>query len=119
MKGIFFLNIVHKLIAEKKGLESESRKIEDGVFGDVKVIKTEKNDKETLQLPEFSSGVKMALSQGNSSKVWSQMIEELITFYARRYPNRLKCSEDYQIVGRLMYSAYPSIGRFGTHQWVN
>ena len=47
------------------------------------------------------------------------MIEELITFYARRYPNRLKCSEDYQIVGRLMYSAYPSIGQFGTHQWVN
>ena len=103
----------------KKGLESESRKIEDGVFGDVNIIKTEKNDKETLQLPEFSSGVKMALSQGNSSEVWSQMIEELITFYARRYPNRLKCSEDYQIVGRLMYSAYPSIGRFGTHQWVN
>ena len=51
------MNVVHKLIAEKKGLESESRKIEDGVFGDVNVIKTEKNDKETLQLPEFSSGV--------------------------------------------------------------
>ena len=72
----FCLNIVYNLIAEKKGVEIESRKIEDGVFVDVKVIKTEKNDKEPLQLPEFSSGVKTALSQGNSSEVWSQMIED-------------------------------------------
>ena len=72
----------------------------------------------TLTLPDFSSGVKTALSDGNSSEVWGQMIEELVTFYSRKYPNRLKCSDDYQLVGRMMYSAYPSIGRFGTHKWV-
>ena len=81
--------------------------------------KLEQKFEETLTLPEFSSGVKTALSQGNSSEVWSQMIEELLTFYVRRYPNRLKCSDDYQIVGQLIYSAYPSIGWFGTHKWVN
>ena len=73
---------------------------------------------EKLTLPDFSSGVKNALSQGNSSEVWSQMIDELLTFYARKYPDRLKCFDDYQIVGRLMYSTYPSIARFGTHKWV-
>ena len=46
------------------------------------------------------------------------MIDELLTFYARKYPDRLKCSDDYQIVGRLMYSTYPSIARFGTYKWV-
>lgn len=72
----------------------------------------------TLTIPEFSSGVRTALSDGNSSEVWGQMIEELVTFYLRKYPDRLKCSDDYQLIGRMMYSAYPSIGRFGTHKWV-
>ena len=67
---------------------------------------------EKLTLPDFSSGVKNALSQGNSSEVWSQMIDELLTFYARKYPNRLKCSDDNQIVGCLMCSAYPSITQY-------
>ena len=75
----------------------------------IKNIKSEGVLGEKLTLPDFSSGVKNALSEGNSSEVWSQMIDELLTFYARKYPNTLKCSDDYQIVGRLMYSTYPSI----------
>ena len=84
----------------------------------VQVIKSEDKCGERLTLPEFSSGVKTALCAGNSSEIWSQIIEELVTFYSRKYPDRMKCSDDYQIVGRLMFAAYPSIGRFGTHPWV-
>ena len=62
----------------------------------VQVIKSEDKCGERLALPEFSSLVKTALCAGNSSEVWSQMIEELVTFYSRKYPDRMKCSDDYQ-----------------------
>ena len=52
-------------------------------------LKTEGALGEKLILPKFSSGVKNALSEGNSSKVWSQMIDELLTFYSRKYPKQL------------------------------
>ena len=75
-------------------------------------------DTQLMELPVFSLGVKTALLEGKSNEVWSQMIDELVMFYGRKFPSRLKCSEDYQLVGRMMYSTYPTIGRFGTHQWV-
>ena len=75
-------------------------------------------DTQPMELPVFSSGVKTALLEGKSNEVWSQMIDELVMFYGRKFPSRLKCSEDYQLVRRMMYSTYPTIGRFGTDQWV-
>ena len=93
---------------EEKDLITEFGKVESLI----------KEESEPLELPAFSSGVKTALSEGKSNEVWSQMIDELVMFYARKYPSRLKCSEDYQIVGRMMYSSYPTIGRFGMHPWV-
>ena len=84
----------------------------------VKSENSRENFSETLELPMFSTGVKNALAEGKSAEVWGQMLDELVMFYSRRYPSRLNCSEDYQIVGRMLYSAYPSIGRFGTHKWV-
>ena len=72
-----------------------------------------------LELPVFSTGVKNALGEGKSAEVWGQMLDELVMFYSRKYPKRLDCSDNYQIVGRMMYSTYPTIGRFGTHQWVS
>ena len=87
-------------------------------MNDMKVETKEVKDTELLELPVFSSGVKSALSEGKSTEVWSQMVDELVMFYTRKYPSRLKCSDDYQTVGRMMYSTYPTIGRFGTHQWV-
>ena len=75
-------------------------------------------DTEPLELPVFASGVKTALIEGKSNEVWSQMIDELVMFYARKFPSRLKCSDDYQLVGRMIFSTYPTVGRFGTHQWV-
>ena len=77
-----------------------------------------KDDSEPLELPVFSTGVKNALSDGKSAEVWSQMLDELLMFFSRKYPNRLNCSEEYQTVGRMMFSAYPTIGRFRTHPWV-
>ena len=75
-------------------------------------------DTEPLELPVFSLGVKTALIEGKSNEVWRQMIDELVMFYARKFPSRLKCSDDYQLVGRMMFSTYPTVGRFGTHPWV-
>ena len=55
----------------------------------------------------FSTGVKSALTEGKSAEVWGQMIDELLMFYSGKYPNRLKCSDDYQIVGRMMVFCIP------------
>ena len=72
-----------------------------------------------LTLPNFSSGVKSALQEGNSSDVWTQMLDELVTYFARHYPNRLHCSEDYQTIGKMMYKSYSCIERYGAHPWVS
>ena len=34
-----------------------------------------------LTIPEFSSGVRAALLDGKSAEVWTQMMEELVTYY--------------------------------------
>ena len=86
---------------------------------DDETVLKEVKDTEPLGLPVFSTGVKNALSEGKLAEVWGQMIDDLVMFYSRKYPTRLNCSEYYQIVGRLMFSTYPTIGRFGTHQWVS
>ena len=44
---------------------------------------------------------------------------ELITYYTWKYPDRLKTSEDYQIVGKMTIKAYPCLERFGVHPWVS
>ena len=88
---------------------------------DVPVVQFEKTGiklNEPLELPVFSMGVKNALTEGKSAEVWSQMIDELLMFYCRKYPDRLKSLDEYQLVGRMMLSAYPTISRFGTHLWV-
>ena len=51
-------------------------------------------DTNSITIPDLSSGVKSALIQGNSSEVWSQLIDELLTFYTRKFPHRLQCSQD-------------------------
>ena len=107
----------HIIVEEMK--DGEMKGNSETISANVKTEKGPEMYDKTLTLPDFSSGVKTALSGGNSSEVWCQMIDELVTFYSRKYPNRLKCSDDYQLVGRMMYSAYPSIGRFGTHKWVS
>ena len=71
-----------------------------------------------LTIPNFSDGVRSALKDGNSLEVWNQMIEELLVYYIREYPTRLRCSNDYQQIGKLMYKTYPCTSRFGTHPWV-
>ena len=70
-----------------------------------------------LELPKFSSGVQTALCNSRSAEVWSELIDEMLCFYTRHFSDRLNCALDYQIVGRKMFKAYPSIGRFGTHPW--
>ena len=60
-----------------------------------------------LTIPCFSDGVRSALKDGNSLEVWNQMIEELLVYYIREYPTRLRCSNDYQQIGKLMYKTYP------------
>ena len=96
------------------GQEEEDKLTTGSVQEEVRVMQ----DTQPLELPVFSSGVKTALLEGKSNEVWSQMIDELVMFYGRKFPSRLKCSDDYQLVRRMMYSTYPTIGRFGTHQWV-
>lgn len=71
-----------------------------------------------LTIPEPSSGVKKALLEGNSEDVWSQFLEELVTYFTRHHGDRMKGSQDYQEVGKLLYESYPSIARFGKHPWV-
>lgn len=73
----------------------------------------------SLSIPDFSSGVRNALLNGKSGDVWSQMLDELVTFYTRNYPNRLHSTHDYKMLGKMLYKAYPSITRFGSHPWVS
>ena len=115
----YFIHMCEKINCN---LFSEKR---DDLNGRKNIIKLERNEKtdvqrnEAFELPMFSTGVRSALADGKSGEVWSQMIDELLMFYSRRYPERLKSSEDYQVVGRLMHAAYPTIGRFETHPWVS
>ena len=67
----------------------------------------------SLSIPDFSSGMRNALLNGKSGDVWSQMLDELVTFYTRNYPNRLNSTEDYKILGKMLYKACPSTGNFG------
>ena len=62
-----------------------------------------------LTIPEFSSGVRAALIQGESTDVWGKIVDELIAFYSLKYPSRMRCSEDYQIVGKMLIKAYPCL----------
>ena len=64
---------------------------------------------ENLTIPEFSSGVRAALIQGKSTGVWGKIVNELITFYSLKYPSRMRCSEDNQIVGKMLIKAYPCL----------
>lgn len=108
------------ILSIEQGEKEKERNSDSGSQENI-VVKTENNREkfsEPLELPVFSTGVKNALTEGKSAEVWGQMLDELVMFYSRRYPSRLNCSEDYQIVGRMLYSAYPTIGRFGTHKWV-
>ena len=73
----------------------------------------------SLTIPELSSGVRLALMEGKSGEVWGQLLDELLYYYVRKYPKWMNCSEDYQIVGKMLYKTYPSIGRFGNHPWVS
>ena len=73
----------------------------------------------SLSIPDFSSGVRNALLNGKSGDVWSQMLDELVTFYTRNYSNRLHSTHDYKILGKMLYKAYPSIATFGSHPWVS
>ena len=66
---------------------------------------------EELELPTFSSGVTHALNENRSSDVWPQIIDEMSLFYIRKFPDRMKCTEDYQIVGKNLYRRFPSISR--------
>ena len=71
-----------------------------------------------LTLPEFSPRVQDSLAVGDADGVWGRIIEELVFFYQKYHPNRMNCTTDYQLVGKLMYKAYPCIEKFGVHPWV-
>ena len=73
----------------------------------------------SLTIPEFSTGVRSCLLEGKSNEVWGNVIDELVTYYTRKYPDRLKTSEDYQIVGKMIIKTYPYLERFGIHPWVS
>ena len=49
----------------------------------------------SLTIPEFSTGVRSCLLEGKSNEVWGNVTDELVTYYTRKYPDRLKTSEDY------------------------
>ena len=70
-----------------------------------------------LDLPQFSSGVLQALQEDRSSEVWSELIDELLLYFARKFPTRMNNPRDYQQVGRKMFKSYPCIKRFGSHPW--
>ena len=44
----------------------------------------------SLTIPEFSSGVRTCLLDGKSNEVWGNVINKLVTYYTRKYPDRLK-----------------------------
>ena len=50
----------------------------------------------SLTIPEFATGVRSCLLEGKSNEVWGNFIDELVTYFTRKYPDRLKTSEDYQ-----------------------
>ena len=42
----------------------------------------------SLTIPEFSTGVRSCLLEGKSNEVWGNVIDELVTYYMRKYPDR-------------------------------
>lgn len=70
-----------------------------------------------LRLPDFTSGVREALIKNESAEVWSQVITQTVDYYRRFYPDRFFKSEDYRLLGQIMFKKYPSITRFGKQPW--
>jgi len=72
-----------------------------------------------LQLPEFSSHVKVCLRSGDSRKVWHKMIEEMAFFYMDVAPTDISSQTQYLEIGKRMVQMYPSVKREGTKPWVS
>ena len=60
----------------------------------------------SLTIPEFSSGVRTCLLEGNSNEIWGKVTDELAQYYTRKYLMRMKTTVDYQIVGKMIIKAY-------------
>lgn len=70
-----------------------------------------------LKLPDFTSGVTEALLKNESAEVWSQLVTQTVDFYRRYFPSRMETSEDYRMLGQMMFRKYPAIARFGKQPW--
>ena len=70
-----------------------------------------------LRLPDFTSSVTESLIENDSNKVWNEVVNQTVNFYRKYYPQRLNSSEDYRLLGQLICKKFPSLSRFGKHEW--
>lgn len=67
---------------------------------------------------DYSIFVSIHLIEGDSSSVWSLMLDQIVNHVKHKYMHRFNTAADYQEFGRLLYRKYPSIRREGKHEWV-
>ncbi|XP_038065740.1 uncharacterized protein LOC119735869 [Patiria miniata] len=67
-------------------------------------------------LPTFSPRIEHHLKSATESRIWRELISESANFYVCKYPE-LGSPGEYQMIGRKMFSAFPSIAREGDKEW--